>query len=289
MRTPQSAPPPRGAPSPSEGPSSGGAAPGDALEEEGLEAARVERGLQLGQGRGLSIGEPFRANLSQALGHRRLDRALLDLHPAPLHQPLHRRRGARDRAAQLVELRAASDREQVPEGRGLRGGALQCVHRRGTEHHRGAHHLRARLGAFRRIGQSRRQRGPQRLTERMPVVARRELDQRQHVVRERRCLLQHRRHRAEGLTAFRSATRTEVEAEGAPPAERDEKPLSALQPSLQLGGNQVGERPPHRTPDRHRGELLHRPGPCSSEELVRDARLRVPGQGGESDLPLAVA
>src|SRR5262249_30132521 len=81
--------------------------------------------------------------------------------------------------------------------------------------------------------------------------------QRQHVVGEGRRVLEQRRHRLERPTTLGSAPRTEIEAQRPPPAEGNEHALPALQPSLELRRDEVGEGPPDRAPRGAGGEGLH--------------------------------
>ena len=233
-------------------------APGDSLEEEGLEPTLVQRPLQLRQRRGLGLGEALGPGLPQARQHRRGNRLLLDPHPAPLDQPLHRGPRPGHRAPQLVELCPAPHREEVAQRRGLGRRPSQRLRVGAGERHRAAHHLRPRLEGRAGGGHSRGQRGPEGLPERAPVVRGGELHQIEHVAGQRRGLLQHRRDRLQHPAWRGCRGRPEVEAQRPTPTEGHQEALAALQAAQELRRDEVGEGAADRTTDGHRGECGRR-------------------------------
>ena len=98
-------------------------APGDTLEEEGLETGGVQGPLQLRQRGGLCPGEVLGARLAETGGHRGSDVLLLHPHPSALGEALHRISRPRHRPPELVEIRPPTDRQEV---------AQRCRLRRGT-------------------------------------------------------------------------------------------------------------------------------------------------------------
>ena len=172
------------------------AAAGDALEEEGLEAARVERGLQLLQRHGLRLGEALRARLPEALAPRwaRWRRSSIRTQPRSTSRCTAARAPGTARPSSSSSARPPTAR-RYPSVAACAGARLSAS----TDGAPTTTTVRTTsgLGSGPSAGSARpgRKRGPQRLAERVAVVAGGELHQRQHVVGQGRRVLEERRDR----------------------------------------------------------------------------------------------